>query len=109
MSGAEPSGPAAITLEDLDGVAEESADSAYHSHGSSLEEEGAERMDDEEQERLLNYWQSVGRGHQVDVPRGKPAERGAGGAGGSPVVRLPSCGASTRFRSLEPMGADGLG
>ncbi|XP_068803724.1 heme-binding protein 2 [Struthio camelus] len=62
-------GPAAITLEDLDGMAEESADSAYHSHGSSPEEEAAERTEDEEQERLLSYWQSVGRGHQVDVPR----------------------------------------
>ncbi|KAJ7403066.1 hypothetical protein BTVI_80918 [Pitangus sulphuratus] len=61
-------GPGAITLEELDGL-EESPDSAYHSHGSSLEEEAAERMDDEEQERLLSYWQSVGRGHQVDVPR----------------------------------------
>ncbi|XP_041903826.1 heme-binding protein 2-like [Corvus kubaryi] len=69
MGGAGPGGPAAITLEELDGLAEESADSAYHSHGSSLEEEAAERVDDEEQERLLSYWQSVGRGHQVDVPR----------------------------------------
>uniref|UniRef100_A0A8B9D263 HEBP2 protein n=1 Tax=Anser cygnoides TaxID=8845 RepID=A0A8B9D263_ANSCY len=50
-------------------MAEESPDSAYHSNGSSLEEEAAERMEDEEQERLLSYWQSVGRGHQVDVPR----------------------------------------
>lgn len=70
MGGAEPGGPAMITLEDLDGMAQESPDSAYHSNGSSLEEE-AERMEDEEQERLLSYWQSVGRGHQVDVPRGK--------------------------------------
>lgn len=70
MSGAEPGAPAMITLEDLDGMAEDSPDSAYHSNGSSLEEE-AERMEDEEQERLLSYWQSVGRGHQVDVPRGK--------------------------------------
>ncbi|KAK2536558.1 heme-binding protein 2 [Columba livia] len=68
MGGAEPAGPAMITLEDLDGMPEESPDSAYHSNGSSLEEE-AERMEDEEQERLLSYWQSVGRGHQVDVPR----------------------------------------
>ncbi|XP_005992749.1 heme-binding protein soul3 [Latimeria chalumnae] len=26
-------------------------------------------LEDEEQDRLLNYWQSVGRGHRVDVPR----------------------------------------
>lgn len=70
MGGAEPGAPAMVTLEDLDGMAEESPDSAYHSNGSSLEEE-AERMEDEEQERLLSYWQNVGRGHQVDVPRGK--------------------------------------
>lgn len=85
MSGAEPGGPAVITLEELDGMAEESPDSAYHSHGSSLEEEAAERMEDEEQERLLSYWQSVGRGHQVDVPRGK-SRPGAGGRLGSPPV-----------------------
>lgn len=71
MGTAEPGAPAMITLEDLDGMAEESADSAYHSNGSSPDEEAAERMEDEEQERLLSYWQSVGRGHQVDVPRGK--------------------------------------
>ncbi|KAM6069277.1 heme-binding protein 2-like isoform 2-T2 [Theristicus caerulescens] len=70
MGGAEPAAPAMITLEDLDGLAEESPDSAYHGNGSSPEEEEeAERMEDEEQERLLSYWQSVGRGHQVDVPR----------------------------------------
>lgn len=87
-------GPAAITLEELDGLAEESPDSAYHSHGSSLEEEAAERMDDEEQERLLNYWQSVGRGHQVDVPRGNAGmgHRGDWGrAGGhSPAIKHPA-------------------
>lgn len=76
MGGAGPGGPAAITLEELDALPEESPDSAYHSHGSSLEEEAAERMDDEEQERLLSYWQSVGRGHQVDVPRGRDGMRG---------------------------------
>lgn len=95
MSGAEPSGPAAITLEDLDGMTEESPDSAYHSHGSSLEEEGAERMDDEEQERLLNYWQSVGRGHQVDVPRGKhgrAAMRGTRRRSGLPSFAFRAAG-----------------
>lgn len=86
MSGAEPSAPAMITLEDLDGMAEESPDSAYHSNGSSLEEE-AERMEDEEQERLLSYWQSVGRGHQVDVPRGK-SRPGRGGQRSGPAKPL---------------------
>ncbi|KAH1171673.1 heme-binding protein 2-like [Mauremys mutica] len=64
MSGAagEPGAPGAITLEDLDSMAEEpSPDSADPSTGCS-------QGDDAEQERLLSYWQSVGRGHQVDVP-----------------------------------------
>lgn len=91
MSGAEPGGPAVITLEELDGMAEESPDSAYHSHGSSLEEEAAERMEDEEQERLLSYWQSVGRGHQVDVPRGK-SRPGAGGAARKLPGAVPQMG-----------------
>lgn len=97
MSGAEPGGPAVITLEELDGMAEESPDSAYHSHGSSLEEEAAERMEDEEQERLLSYWQSVGRGHQVDVPRGK-SRPGAGGRLGSPPVPSHRQGAVGAWR-----------
>ncbi|XP_069494852.1 heme-binding protein 1-like [Ambystoma mexicanum] len=64
MSGG-PEPPAMITLEDLDSMTEDpGADSAYNSNGS-LEEEP---MEDEQQERLLTYWQSVGRGHQVDVP-----------------------------------------
>ncbi|KAJ1104063.1 hypothetical protein NDU88_001478 [Pleurodeles waltl] len=66
MSGAgAPEPPAMITLEDLDSMAEDpGSDSAYNSNGS-LEEEP---MEDEQQERLLSYWQNVGRGHQVDVP-----------------------------------------
>ncbi|KAM6358657.1 LOW QUALITY PROTEIN: heme-binding protein 2-like [Alca torda] len=66
MGGTEPGGPAMITLEDLDGT-EESPDSAYHSNGSSLEEE-AERMEDEEQERAAELLASVCRGHQWTCP-----------------------------------------
>lgn len=105
MGGAGPGGPAAITLEELDGLAEESPDSAYHSHGSSLEEEPAERMDDEEQERLLSYWQSVGRGHQVDVPRGK-AGIGLGTWGGPGAAghgtEHPAGTPGTVLRDSEP-------
>uniref|UniRef100_A0A8C3TA74 Heme-binding protein 2 n=1 Tax=Chelydra serpentina TaxID=8475 RepID=A0A8C3TA74_CHESE len=43
---------------------EQSPDPAHPGHGCSQE--------DAEQERLLSYWQSVGRGHQVDVPRVHP-------------------------------------
>ncbi|CAM4573717.1 heme-binding protein 2-like [Lepidochelys kempii] len=69
MSGAagEPGAPGAITLEELDSMAEEqSPDAADHSSSCSRAEEEAAAA---EQERLLSYWQSVGRGHQVDVPR----------------------------------------
>ncbi|XP_028677545.1 heme-binding protein soul3 [Erpetoichthys calabaricus] len=59
MSGSQ-SDSGVITMEDLEGFSEEGhSDSAYN---SSLQ-------DDAEQERLLNYWQNVGRGHQVEVPR----------------------------------------
>ncbi|XP_062971912.1 heme-binding protein 1-like [Elgaria multicarinata webbii] len=69
-SAAEQPPPGAITLEDLEGMSggEEEvppppgSDLAYHSCSSSLQ--GHE----DEQERLLTYWQGVGRGHQVDVP-----------------------------------------
>ncbi|XP_075470496.1 heme-binding protein 1-like [Ascaphus truei] len=69
MSGGmqEPAGAGMITLDDLDNMTDElGADSAYNSNGSIGEE--AEPMDDGEQDRLLNYWQDVGRGHQVEVP-----------------------------------------
>nr|XP_028572861.1 heme-binding protein 1-like [Podarcis muralis] len=74
--GGDPAPPGAITLEELEragaaGGEEAEApgaagcpDSAY---GSSLEDNAG--GDEQEQERLLSYWQSVGRGHRVDVPR----------------------------------------
>lgn len=72
MSGGvqEPATAGMITLDDLDNMTDDLAsDSAYNSNGSVEEE--AEPMEDGEQDRLLNYWQTVARGHQVEVPNGK--------------------------------------
>ncbi|XP_075187201.1 heme-binding protein 2-like isoform X2 [Anomaloglossus baeobatrachus] len=69
MSGGvqEPAAAGMITLDDLDNMTDEvGSDSAYNSNGSVEEE--AESMEDGEQDRLLNYWQTVARGHQVEVP-----------------------------------------
>lgn len=51
-----------ISLDDLESVSEEQL--SY-----SAEDEHEEMV--EEQDRLLNYWTDVARGHQVDVPTGK--------------------------------------
>lgn len=72
MSGGvqEPPTTGMITLDDLDNMTDElGSDSAYNSNGSVEEE--AEPMEDGDQDRLLNYWQTVARGHQVEVPNGK--------------------------------------
>ncbi|KAI4902184.1 hypothetical protein NFI96_029552 [Prochilodus magdalenae] len=53
-----------ITLEDLESFSE---DQVSDSGNGSLED--GEMMEDEEQDRLLHYWQDVARGHRVDVPR----------------------------------------
>ncbi|TWW72003.1 heme-binding protein soul3 [Takifugu flavidus] len=58
----EPSQPEMITLEDLESFSE---DQLSDSGNGSLEEE-AETME-EDDERLLRYWQDVARGHQVEV------------------------------------------
>ncbi|XP_043930202.1 heme-binding protein 1-like [Protopterus annectens] len=56
-----------ITLEDLDNMPEDQgSDSAYNSN-SSLGND-TEQMEEQEQNRLLTYWQTVARGHQVQVP-----------------------------------------
>ncbi|XP_076604480.1 heme-binding protein soul3 [Chaetodon auriga] len=63
--GGERSGPeqsGMITLEDLESFAE---DQLSDSGNGSLEEE-AETMEEDE-DRLLHYWQDVARGHQVEV------------------------------------------
>lgn len=55
-----------ITLEDLESFSE---DQLSDSGNGSLEEEG-ETME-EDDNRLLHYWQEVARGHQVEVSQGK--------------------------------------
>lgn len=55
-----------ITLEDLESFSE---DQLSDSGNGSLEEE-AETME-EDDGRLLHYWQDVARGHQVEVAQGK--------------------------------------
>ena len=57
-----------ITLEDLESFSE---DQLSDSGNGSMEGEG-ETMDDDNQ--LLRYWQDVARGHQVEVPTGKPCQ-----------------------------------
>lgn len=59
MSG---SGGGLISLDDLESVSEEQlSDSAEDEHEEDMMEG---------QDRLLNYWRDVARGHQVDVPTG---------------------------------------
>lgn len=55
-----------ITLEDLESFSE---DQHSDSGNGSLEEEGENMEQDDD--RLLHYWQDVARGHQVEVPNGK--------------------------------------
>lgn len=51
---------ALISLEDLDGLDDEQLDDDIT--------DNPEPMDEENSDRLLAYWQEVGRGHQVSVP-----------------------------------------
>lgn len=53
-----------ITLEDLESFSE---DQLSDSGTGGAEER--EMMEDEEQNRLLRYWQDVARGHRIEVPR----------------------------------------
>ncbi|XP_058255643.1 heme-binding protein soul3 [Hemibagrus wyckioides] len=53
-----------ITLEDLESFSEDQLSDS----GTGGSEE-REMMEDEEQNRLLGYWQEVARGHLIDVPR----------------------------------------
>lgn len=65
-----PNQPEMITLEDLESLTE---DQLSDSGNGSLEEE-AETME-EDDERLLRYWQDVARGHQVEVSPGKNVQK----------------------------------
>ncbi|KAG9333897.1 hypothetical protein JZ751_009416, partial [Albula glossodonta] len=54
-----------ITVEDLESFSEDQIPS-----GDDSSEEDGEAMEEEEQDRLLHYWQDIGRVHQVTVPQG---------------------------------------
>lgn len=64
-----PNQPEMITLEDLESFSD---DQLSDSGNGSLEKE-AETME-EDDERLLRYWQDVARGHQVEVSPGKSVQ-----------------------------------
>lgn len=68
-----PDRPGMITLEDLESFSE---DQLSDSGNGSLEEEG-ETMEDDDDDRLLHYWQDVARGHQVEVAQGKKIKKGS--------------------------------
>ncbi|XP_030200548.1 heme-binding protein 1-like [Gadus morhua] len=57
-----------ITLEDLNALTDENVESDMTS-SEGYEREGTEIAEDDNQDRLLNYWQNIGRGHQIDIPR----------------------------------------
>ncbi|KAL0969603.1 hypothetical protein UPYG_G00229660 [Umbra pygmaea] len=54
-----------ITLEDLESFSEDQQSDS----GTGSVEEGETMEDEEQQDRLLRYWQDAARGHQVEVPR----------------------------------------
>ncbi|KAM9432640.1 heme-binding protein 1-like [Salvelinus alpinus] len=64
--GSDDSSNGMITLEDLESFSE---DQLSDSGTGSLEEAGETIEDEEQQDRLLRYWQDAARGHQVEVPR----------------------------------------
>lgn len=64
--GGDDSSNGMITLEDLESFSE---DQLSDSGNGSLEEAGEMIEDEEQQDRLLRYWQDAARGHQVEVPR----------------------------------------
>lgn len=75
-----------ITLEDLESFAE---DQLSDSGNGSLEEEG-EGME-EDDDRLLHYWQDVARGHQVEVAQGKKKKKHARSYVVTHTVRVVLC------------------
>ncbi|XP_029586599.1 heme-binding protein 1 [Salmo trutta] len=64
--GGDDSSNGMITLEDLESFSE---DQLSDSGTGSLEEAGETMEDEEQQDRLLRYWQDAARGHQVEVSR----------------------------------------
>lgn len=60
-----------ITLVDLESFTEDE-DLDPDSFGDNADLDGQnEVMEQEDQDRLLNFWQDVGRGHAIDIPQGK--------------------------------------
>ncbi|KAJ8409095.1 hypothetical protein AAFF_G00241160 [Aldrovandia affinis] len=76
----------AITLEDLESFTEDQLSDG----DENLEEGGA--MEEDEQDRLLNYWQDIGRIHQVTVPQDMAA----------PIQQLTTNTESARDRQEIP-------
>ncbi|XP_042194290.1 heme-binding protein soul3 [Callorhinchus milii] len=61
-----------ITLEDLTagpGPEPEGESTESVSNSNAVLEEGDEQPEGEEGDRLFSYWQTIGRGHRVEVPR----------------------------------------
>ncbi|XP_030627999.1 heme-binding protein 1-like [Chanos chanos] len=58
-----------ITLEELESLTEDLDSHSALGRSNSPVGESVETMEVEERDRLLHFWQDVGRGHQVDVPR----------------------------------------
>ncbi|CAL8313164.1 unnamed protein product [Lota lota] len=56
-----------ITLEDFDSLTDENVESDMTR--SEVFNGGTEIAEDENEDRLLNHWQNIGRGHQINVPR----------------------------------------
>lgn len=57
-----------ITLEDLESFDEDDFDSNSLT-GNFVPNGQSEAMEIEERDRLLNFWQDVGRGHAIDIPQ----------------------------------------
>ena len=58
-----------ITLEDFNALTDENVESDMTR--SEDFDGGTEIAEDDNQDRLLNYWQNIGRGHRIDIQRGE--------------------------------------
>ncbi|XP_029903761.1 heme-binding protein 1-like [Myripristis murdjan] len=57
-----------ITLEDLDSLTDEDMDREQPAVGAADPGGDTEAVEEESQERLLAFWQNIGRGHRIDIP-----------------------------------------
>lgn len=60
-----------ITLEDLDSLTDEDMDAEQPAVGAADPGGDTEAVEEEGQERLLAFWQNIGRGHRIDIPEGE--------------------------------------